>query len=92
VRLTHAGWVDDQIALEYSVDAWRTVRPLAAFNAGSPVPASLATLRFDGLQSVIATPELARSLEVRLRNVSATGKVDVISLKLDQVALIVKGS
>jgi hypothetical protein len=92
VRLTQAGWVDDQIALEYSVDAWRTVRPLAAFNASTPIPAALTTYRFDGLQSVIATPELARSLEVRLRNVSATGKVDVVSLKLDQVALIVKGS
>src|SRR5688572_4382944 len=92
VRLTHAGWVDDQIALEYSVDGWRTARPLASFNAGSPVPAALTTLRFDGLQSVIATPALAQSLEVRLRNVSATGKVDMVSLKLDQVALIVKGS
>jgi hypothetical protein len=92
VRLTQAGWVDDQIALEYSVDAWRTVRPLASFNASNPVPSALTTYRFDGLQSVIATPELARSLEVRLRNVSATGKVDVVSLKLDQVALIVKGS
>jgi hypothetical protein len=92
VRLMQVGWVDDQIALEYSVDAWRTTRPLAAFNASNPVPASLTTYRFDGLQSVIATPELARTLEVRLRSVSATGKVDVVSLKLDQVGLIVKGS
>ena len=92
VRLTHAGWVDDQIALEYSVDAWRTARPLAAFNASTPVPAALTALRFDGLESVIATPALARSLEVRLRSVSASGKVDTVSLKLDQVALIAKGS
>ena len=91
VRLTHSGWVDDQVALEYTVDGWRTAHTLSTFTAASPIPASLSALRFEGLQPVISTPALARSVEVRLRNVSATGKADVVTFKLDQVALIVNG-
>ena len=92
VHLTHAGWIDDQVALEYSVDGWRTAHQLTTFSGAKPIPGSLTALRFDGLQSVISTPALARSVEVRLRNVSATGKVDVLSFKLDGVALVVSGS
>ena len=78
LRVTHAGWVDDKIALEYSVDGWRTAHLLSSFSAATPIPASLTALRFDGLQSVIATPALANAVEVHLRNVSATGKVDTL--------------
>ena len=92
VRITHAGWVDDKVALEYSVDGWRTAHLLTAFSAANPIPASLTALRFDGLQSVVSTPALASAVEVRLRNVSATGKADTLSFTLDQVALSVTGS
>ena len=92
VRITHAGWVDDKVALEYSVDGWRTAHLLTAFSGATPIPASLTALRFEGLQGVIATPALANAVEVRLRSVSATGKADVVTFTLDQVALIVSGS
>ena len=92
VRLGHANWVDDQVALEYSVDGWRTAHVLASFTRATPLPSSVTALRFEGLQGVIATPALANAVEVRLRSVSATGKADVVTFTLDQVALTVTGS
>ena len=92
VQLTHSGWTDDLVALEYTVDAWRTTHQLASFSSANKIPSSLTAMRFDGLRAVISTPEQARSVEVRLRNVSATGKVEVVSFRLDQVALVVSGS
>lgn len=91
IRIGHANWVDDEVALEYSVDGWRTAHLLTAFTRANPLPSSVTALRFAGLQSVIATPALANAVEVRLRNISATGKVDVLSFKFDQVALTVVG-
>ena len=92
VRLGQTNWVDDKVALEYSVDGWRTAHALASFTRATPLPAAVTALRFEGLQGVIATPALAGAVEVRLRNVSATGKADVVTFTLDQVALSVSGS
>ena len=92
IELTQANYVNDEFALEYSVDDWRTAHALTTFGATSPLPASLTMLRFAGLESVVATPELARRIEVRLRAVRHVNQAETFSVTVGQLRLVLQGS
>jgi hypothetical protein len=92
IELKQASYVNDEFALEYSVDDWRTAHALTTFGAANPPPAALTLLRFTGLESVVATPELARKMEVRQRAVRHVNQADTFSLTIGQLRQVLQGS
>ncbi|HET7767956.1 MAG TPA: hypothetical protein VFN74_04210 [Chloroflexota bacterium] len=92
LELTHANYVNDEFALEYSVDGWRTAHPLTTFGESNPLPATMTTLRFSGLESSVNRAALASHFEVRLRAVGQVRGAERFTLKIGQVRLVLQGS
>ena len=91
LRFAIAGWEDDDILVEYSVDNWATARPLASYGPTNRPPENLATVAMSDLQHVISTPAMANQVQVRIR-AEKNRAADTIALKIDQIRLVVRGS
>src|SRR5207244_122061 len=96
VRFSATGWVDDQLAFEYSMDNWATSATLALYSATNPTnppPAALTTVSFSGLEGIINAPAVANAVQGRFRGVAkaGSGTPDTITLSVDQVRLVLDG-